>query len=819
MSRPWVDWSLRRKLITACVLLQLAAAAVLVVASSRLLQRSLVEQARFETRQLLALLDHAIAAPLAQRDYATLQQTLDLVRNDAAINYLVLWDHRGRVVATSGWDPATPLPPRDEAEPDLERGDTTLHVAVPVVIAGQPLGHFDLGLSTERLRQARADFLRRSLLVGLFALVVSMLVLGAITYAVTRHLAQLAAASRRVAQGDFDVQVPVRSRDEIGQLGASFNAMAAALKGRIAALQHSEAQQKQHLESVRREQSRLTTLLGAMHSGIMFVDEGGQILYANAAFARLWSLPEVEVGPQLADIVSALARQLEAADAAFLQGMLQLTAGQQLGQRELRTLDGRSVVQRLQPVFQGAQGGGRIWFHDDVTQERRTQQRALQALHDPLTSLVNRRGLYEALQSAIAGAALGGGTVSLLFLDLDDFKHANDLGGHRAGDEILVDVARALAGQMRKGELVARLGGDEFAVLCPGMEAAGAATIAERLVDAVSELRFLGQGASLRVGCSIGIASYPRDALNEDDLVACADAAMYEAKRRGKNGWATFHKDPLRSQAESARVNWNTRIHRALQDQRFVLHFQSVHRPSDLRVVHYEALVRMVDEHDPALLIPPGEFIPHAERSGKIRQIDRWVFEACVVQLAATQDQVCIAANLSARSLEDPSFPGFLSGLLQRHDVDPRRLHIELTETSAISDPMTARQLIDALRSLGCSVHLDDFGSGFSSFAHLKLLEVDAIKIDGAFIRNLQADSSNLLFVQAMIGIAHNLNKVVVAEHVEDAATLEALRRLGVDLVQGFHLGRPAEGLAERGSDAGSRAHLQLEAEPRAGKS
>ena len=179
---------------------------------------------------------------------------------------------------------------------------------------------------------------------------------------------------------------------------------------------------------------------------------------------------------------------------------------------------------------------------------------------------------------------------------------------------------------------------------------------------------------------------------------------------------------------------------------------------------------------------------------------------------------MCIVANLSARSLRDPSFPGFLSGLLQRHDVDPLRLNIELTETSAISDPMTARQLIDALRSLGCPVHLDDFGSGFSSFAHLKLLEVDAIKIDGAFIRNLQADSSNMLFVQAMIGIAHNLNKIVVAEHVEDAATLDALRALGVDLVQGFHLGRPAEGLAEWWHDTGSRAHLQLVAEPRAGK-
>ena len=803
---PWSDWSLRRKLIVACVLVQLAAAALLVFGSTRLLQRTLIDQARFETQQVVAMLDQAIAAPLAQRDYATLQQTLDLVRRDDAINYLVLRDHRGKVVATSGWDEARPLPSRDAGEIDLERGDATLHMAVPVIVAGQQLGHIDLGLSTARLRQARADFLQRSVVVGTLALVISIIALAAIAFAITRHLARLSKASQRVAEGDFDVHVPVTANDEIGRLGASFNAMAFALKERVAALEASEAQQKLHLNVARDEQSRLTTLLGAMQSGIMFVDENARVIYVNAAFAHLWSVPEIAGGHRLAEVVPILVRQVDPADAMHIESMLSVSAGQNAGTRELRTLDGRTIVQRMQPVAQGVHGGGSIWFHDDVTLERRTQQRAHQALHDPLTSLVNRRGLYEALQAAIADAAGSGEHLSLLFIDLDDFKHANDVAGHRTGDEILMGVARTLAGQMRKGELVARLGGDEFAVLCPRMEASDAAAIAARLVEAVSVLRFQSAEQILRVGCSIGIASYPTDARTGDDLVACADAAMYEAKRGGKNGWAAFHDDPQRSQAESERVNWNTRIHRALQDQRFVLHFQSVHRAADLRVAHHEALVRMVDENDPSQLISPADFIPHAERSGKIRQIDRWVFEACVAQLASTDPAVCIAANLSARSLEDSSFPGFLRGLLQRHDVDPRRLHIELTETSAISDPLAARQLIDTLRGLGCAVHLDDFGSGFSSFAHLKLLDVDAIKIDGVFIRELQSDSSNRLFVASMIEIAHDLNKIVVAEHVEDAATLDILRDLGIDLVQGFHLGRPSARL----TDARPRGHLQV---------
>ena len=193
-----------------------------------------------------------------------------------------------------------------------------------------------------------------------------------------------------------------------------------------------------------------------------------------------------------------------------------------------------------------------------------------------------------------------------------------------------------------------------------------------------------------------------------------------------------------------------------------------------------------------ARLVLPGEFVPYAERSGAIRQIDRWVFARCVETLAAHGSHRCIAANLSARSLEDTSFPSFLADLLHHHDVDPRRMLIELTETSAIGETEAARRFIHALRALGCSVHLDDFGSGFSSFAQLRRLDVDAVKIDGAFIRDLRSETSNRLFVASMIDIAHGLGKRVVAEHVEDAETLEALRSLRVDLVQGYLLGRPA---------------------------
>jgi EAL domain-containing protein (putative c-di-GMP-specific phosphodiesterase class I) len=317
-------------------------------------------------------------------------------------------------------------------------------------------------------------------------------------------------------------------------------------------------------------------------------------------------------------------------------------------------------------------------------------------------------------------------------------------------------------------------------------------------VQSISALRFDLDDHRIRISCSVGVAMYPLDSGGADQLVACADRAMHQAKLGGKNGFFLYRDDAAHSKAEYDRVNWNGRIYGALRDHRLELHFQPVHRVSDLGIVYYEALVRMVDEDDASQLIGPTSFVPYAERSGKIRQIDRWVFQACIDKLAHSAPAVCIAANLSARSLDDPSFADFLRDALQRSDVDPRRLHIELTETAAMGDLVSARPMIADLRSAGCAVHLDDFGSGFSSFAHLKLLEVDGIKIDGSFIRDLTSDPSNELVVASLINIARSLNKTTVAECVEDAATLDALRKLGIDHVQGFHLGRPARKLASR---------------------
>lgn len=422
---------------------------------------------------------------------------------------------------------------------------------------------------------------------------------------------------------------------------------------------------------------------------------------------------------------------------------------------------------------------------------RQRRQRHEAAECDALTGLLNRRGLHHRLAAAVADGGRRGSPVALLFIDLDDFKYANDTFGHGVGDDVLRRVADALAAELAPGERVARIGGDEFALLCPGRDAAAATRLAPRLVQVMSRLVVDARGHELRLGCSVGVALFPDDAPSADALMVCAELAMYDAKRVGKNGWAAYRHDAERTSSESAHLRWNARLTRAIDEQRFCLHFQAVHHADGAGVAHYEALLRLPDEAGDGTLVAPGEFVPHAERSGRIRPIDRWVLTACIRALALAPDDVRVAANLSARSISDRSLPEHVQALLAEHGVDGRRLLIEVTETSTLDDPPAAGQMIARLRALGCSVHLDDFGAGFASFAHLKLLPVDGIKIDGSYVRGLAHQHENRALVSAMVALARALGMTTVAEHVEDEPTLHALRALGVDMVQGFLFDRP----------------------------
>ncbi|WP_018233401.1 sensor domain-containing protein [Thioalkalivibrio thiocyanodenitrificans] len=568
-----------------------------------------------------------------------------------------------------------------------------------------------------------------------------------------------------------------------------------ALMKALAELRESEHRQAELLSVAQREQSRMAALLSGMSIGILFEDRDERVEYVNPAFRRMWAIPEaVElVGRPSRDVLEHSTHRFARPDHAS-RHILHVLDTHEISERfEVDLYDGRILTQLSYPVPDpDGRIIGRLWIYEDVTHERQTAQQLIYlAEHDALTGLHNRHRFQQHLEQVIQRSRRADRRFALLYFDLDEFKYINDTFGHRAGDTVLVRAAGEVASLVRGGEIFARLGGDEFALLIEMRPGDDPVPLAERIIHAISAIPFRFRGSNLRLTASIGIACYPEHGDNTEDLVAHADAAMYQAKDSGKNTWAVYDATRNTAQAMVERMTWRSRIAKALERDRLELHFQGIYHTRDGSLSHLEALVRMRDPLEDERVIMPGQFIPVAEKTGQVLEIDRWVIKRSIKTLAAHPDLPALSINISGRSLEDPGLPHYIHGELEKRSVDPKRLIIELTETAAVVEMQDAQRFMEALQHTGCLICLDDFGSGFSTFAYLKYLNVQILKIDGIFIRDLPNNRDNQAFVKAMIDVARGLDKVTVAEFVEDGATLDMLREFGVDMAQGYHLDRP----------------------------
>jgi diguanylate cyclase (GGDEF)-like protein/PAS domain S-box-containing protein len=568
-----------------------------------------------------------------------------------------------------------------------------------------------------------------------------------------------------------------------------------ALHYKVQALKQSEDAQIRLLETSRQEQARMGSLLSAMNIGILFEDFNNQVIYVNPAFRRIWLIPDsAELTGQPTRAVLGHSDNVLARPDHFSKHILHVLGTHEVSENfEIVMADGRVVTQLSYPVRDNeGRFIGRLWIYEDVTRERQTAEQLIYlAERDSLTGLYNRHRFQEELSRTLADVERRQSHGALIFFDLDEFKYINDTFGHRAGDSMLIRVAGEVSTLVRRSEVISRLGGDEFAVLMPDISEAEAATLAERIIRAVSQIPFRFDGQSLRLTTSLGIALYPLHGANTEDLIAHADAAMYQAKEAGKNAWRVYRQDLDASREMLTRLTWQERISNALEKNLFQLHFQGIYNTADGSLAHLEALVRMVDETNPGRVIMPGHFIGFAEKTGKILDIDRWVLRESIALLASFPLGPSIAVNISGRSFDEPTLPQYIAELLMQFKVKPQRLLVELTETSAVSDLHDAQRFIEALRQTGCQVCLDDFGTGFSSFAYLKHLEADILKIDGLFIRDLANDRDNQIFVKSIVDVARGMRKITIAEFVEDAQTLDMLKQFGVDMVQGYHLDMP----------------------------
>ena len=416
--------------------------------------------------------------------------------------------------------------------------------------------------------------------------------------------------------------------------------------------------------------------------------------------------------------------------------------------------------------------------------------------HDSLTGLLDRRRFRAELDQYVSFTARYGGQGAVMIVDIDGLKAVNDSLGHHAGDNLIRQVAATMRERVRATDLVARLSGDEFAILMPQTDTTGALQLGEDLRSQVSESARPAPEEP-RATVSVGITMFggKGDTAAESVLVA-ADQAMYRAKAEGRNQIALFRdpdepqRDPQRRQTTAARIR------DALTDERLSLHTQPIRSLASGGIERYELLLRMTSEEGE--LLPAASFIEAAERAGMVQELDRWVVSRALELLGERERKgtpISLHVNLSGASLTDLSVLEFIERRLDEGGADPSRCTFEITETAGVyeHDYDTAAGFADRLTDFGCQLAIDDYGAGFGPFHYLKRIPFDLIKIDGSFVRDMPRSDADQLTVKAIVQIARGLGKTTIAEYVQDDTTIEMLREYGVDMAQGFHLGRPVD--------------------------
>jgi len=411
-------------------------------------------------------------------------------------------------------------------------------------------------------------------------------------------------------------------------------------------------------------------------------------------------------------------------------------------------------------------------------------------MHDGLTDLPNRMMLFDRLAEALEAARSERRLIALLLMDLDRFKDVNDTFGHHFGDVLLKQVAFRLRNQLHVDDTVARLGGDEFAiVLTSAFDANAVAMTARRILNSLQQ-PFVVEGQVLEVGASIGIALYPQHGSDARTLMRRADVAMYATKQ--SNAGFMFHERDEPESRVPDQLSLVVEMRTAIERDEFELYYQPKRHLHSGLITRVEVLIRW--NHPRRGLLMPVSFVPIAERTGLIKPMTDWILDKAMKQCREWQDAgapIHVAVNVSAKSLLEETLPSKVQSMLDKWNIDPRFLKIEITESSIMADPAHALAIMSMLQSMGVRLSVDDFGTGYSSLTHLRELPIDEIKIDKSFVTGMLTSEADAAIVRTVIDLAHNLGKQVCAEGVEDAETMHRLEEMGCDLAQGYFISRP----------------------------
>ena len=639
------------------------------------------------------------------------------------------------------------------------------------------------------------------LAIGLMVVVYALIMQRILHVLLSRPFSNMVKTAKDFAEGNSTSRFDETNRDEFGFLAKFINR----------ALDTIALQQKELNDALKRatnsefvlsrEKERAEVTLQSIAEAVITTDVKGQVQYLNPVAERMTGWGNIEAhGLPLARVIKIVQEKSRVPLPAPVHTCLENNRVETLNTNAaLLRHDGESIaIEATAAPMHNDHGEviGAVMVCQDVSQARKlAYQLSYQAGHDALTGLYNRREFDNRLVELLENAKLSGRQHILLYLDLDQFKIVNDTCGHTAGDKLLLQLAILLGHKIRKNDILARLGGDEFGVLLVECDIEYGKRVAESFLALISDFRFIWDDKIFQVGVSIGLVPVTSASENSAEVMSAADTACYVAKDEGRNRVHVFLSNE-RHGGKYGEMQWVPRIHKAMDENHLLLYRQNIAAlASENETEHAEILLRMQDED--GSIIPPMAFIPAAERYNIMPLIDRWVIKN---SLAWLKDHLLsknnrlnyLAINISGQSLGDELFLGYLLDLFNQTGVPPDRICLEITETAAIANIGQAMEFITSLKAYGCRFALDDFGSGMSSYSYLKNLDVDFLKIDGSFIKDMMNDPVDLAMVESINHIGHVMGIQTIAEFVENEAVLNKLREIGVNYAQGYYIHKPS---------------------------
>lgn len=428
---------------------------------------------------------------------------------------------------------------------------------------------------------------------------------------------------------------------------------------------------------------------------------------------------------------------------------------------------------------------------DDITVRKKAEERLTHvALHDTLTGIHNRYYFDDELKNIANSVMRTGNVHALLYIDLDHFKVINDSQGHHQGDLVLKEIALLLTERTRQSDILCRIGGDEFALLLTNTTVENAKIVALEICHTIAESCFKFADKVYKVSCSIGISAIDGKAAKSEIYLQQADIAMFAAKEKGRNRTHIFREDDKITDELKQGFEWVQKLQKALSEDNITLHFQPIIDVKTREIVCHEALVRLIVDDK---MIMPNDFIPFLEKAGDMSLLDRHVIGKALSLMQKNIFLKNVAINLSAQAFTDDRLFDFISEKLALYNIEPSKVVFELTESASLSNITGTQRMVSRLNELGCHFSIDDFGTGFSTFAYLKQIPAGSVKIDGSFVKDMLKEPIDAVLVKAINDTSHALGKSTVAEFVEDKATLEALADLGVNYAQGYYIGKPVD--------------------------